>query len=217
MTATSLPASLLQKISATMDCLCQIALNWKLSRKFKKWCKFSSHVKVKLRKMKLRKMRTICIYFLLPHICHMSHPPHSPSPDKLNIWWAVKILKLSAMQFAEFQMPHSNFRKCVLRKSHTFPISVTKTVVLKHFPSVADFKFSIRTTKKTQLHLLLQQVTSTIILGKGQHYFWYINGCYNNLLRPFQKFCVWFYCNNKILDKNTIDILNVYTYVLYSM
>jgi hypothetical protein len=26
------------------------------------------------------------------------------------------------------------------------------------------------------------------------------------LLGPFQKFCVWFYCNNKILDKNTIDI-----------
>ena len=26
------------------------------------------------------------------------------------------------------------------------------------------------------------------------------------LLGAFQKFCVWFYCNNKILDKNTIDI-----------
>jgi len=41
MTVMSLPAaSLLQKISATVDRLCQITLNWKLPCKFKKWCKF---------------------------------------------------------------------------------------------------------------------------------------------------------------------------------
>jgi hypothetical protein len=59
-TVTSLPASLLQKISATMDCLCQVALNRKLSHKFEKLCKFSSHVKAKSRKTKLCKTRTTC-------------------------------------------------------------------------------------------------------------------------------------------------------------
>lgn len=37
---TSLSVSLLQKISVAMDHLCQIALNWKLSCKSEKWCKF---------------------------------------------------------------------------------------------------------------------------------------------------------------------------------
>jgi hypothetical protein len=46
-TVTSLPASLQQKISATTDRLCQIALNRKLLHKFEKWCKFSSRVKAK--------------------------------------------------------------------------------------------------------------------------------------------------------------------------
>jgi len=35
MTVTSLSASFLQKVSAAMDRLSQIALNWKLLRKFK--------------------------------------------------------------------------------------------------------------------------------------------------------------------------------------
>jgi len=40
MKVTSLSASLLQKISAAMDRLCQITLNRKLSFKFEKWFKF---------------------------------------------------------------------------------------------------------------------------------------------------------------------------------
>jgi hypothetical protein len=39
-TVTSLCASLLLKIRVAVDCLCQIALNRKLSPKFEKWCKF---------------------------------------------------------------------------------------------------------------------------------------------------------------------------------
>jgi len=57
-------------------------------------------------------------------------------------------MKLSAMQFFEFQMPHSNFKMCVLDISHTFPVSVTVTLVLKHFLSAANFEFRIRPTKK---------------------------------------------------------------------
>jgi hypothetical protein len=45
MSVLSLSASLLQKISADMDHLCQIALNWKLSHTFKTFCKYLSHVK----------------------------------------------------------------------------------------------------------------------------------------------------------------------------
>jgi len=47
LTVMSLSASLLQKISAATDRLCQIALNRTLSRKFEEWCKLSSHVKAK--------------------------------------------------------------------------------------------------------------------------------------------------------------------------
>lgn len=39
-TVMSLPILLLQKISAAMNRLCWITLNWKLPCKFKKWCKF---------------------------------------------------------------------------------------------------------------------------------------------------------------------------------
>jgi len=42
-TVASLFASLLNKINVTMDHLCQIMLNRKLSHKFEKWCKFASH------------------------------------------------------------------------------------------------------------------------------------------------------------------------------
>jgi urease accessory protein UreF len=50
-TVTSLPASLLQKRSATMDRLCQIMLKQTLSCKFQKWRKFSSRIQAKLSKM----------------------------------------------------------------------------------------------------------------------------------------------------------------------
>jgi len=40
-TVTSLSASLQQRISVAMDCLCKIVVNWKLLQKFEKWCKFS--------------------------------------------------------------------------------------------------------------------------------------------------------------------------------
>ena len=41
--------------------LCQIALNRKLLHKFKKWCKFSSYIKVKLRKKNITYNET-CVY-----------------------------------------------------------------------------------------------------------------------------------------------------------
>ena len=53
MTAMSLSASLLQKINMATDSLCQIALNQQLWHKSENWCKFSSHIKVKLHKKKL--------------------------------------------------------------------------------------------------------------------------------------------------------------------
>ena len=56
-TVTSISASLLQKTSAATDRPCQIALNRKSSRKFERWCKFPSRVKVKSCKKKSRKMR----------------------------------------------------------------------------------------------------------------------------------------------------------------
>ena len=57
---TSLSASLLQKMSTAMDCLCQITLNQKSSLKFEKWCKFSSHVKAKMCKKESHKTRPAC-------------------------------------------------------------------------------------------------------------------------------------------------------------
>jgi len=75
MTVESLPASLQHKTRVAMDCGGQIALNRKLSHKFRKWCKFSSHVKTKTSKKKSHKMRPACIYlnraenfFLLHHL-----------------------------------------------------------------------------------------------------------------------------------------------------
>jgi hypothetical protein len=64
MTLTSLSASLLQKISSAMDCPCQIALNWKLSRILERWCKFSVCVKAKSCTKKLCKTRPACINIL---------------------------------------------------------------------------------------------------------------------------------------------------------
>jgi hypothetical protein len=57
MTVMSLSVGLLQKISADTDCLCRIALNQNLSRKFEKWCKFSKCIKSKSHKMKSHKAR----------------------------------------------------------------------------------------------------------------------------------------------------------------
>jgi hypothetical protein len=78
-TVTSLSASLQHKTQAAMDHICQIilnkklshycprqiTLNRKLSRKFEKWCKFSSHVKAKSHKKKLSTMRLACSFFFL--------------------------------------------------------------------------------------------------------------------------------------------------------
>jgi hypothetical protein len=69
-TVTSLSAGLLQKISAATECLCQIALSGKLSCKCEK-CKFSCHVKAKLRKTKSCKRRTTCNWLhVLACICY---------------------------------------------------------------------------------------------------------------------------------------------------
>jgi len=57
-TERSLSDSLLLQINVATDRLCQIALNQKLLRKFKKWCKFSSHVKAKSHKKKSHKTKT---------------------------------------------------------------------------------------------------------------------------------------------------------------
>jgi hypothetical protein len=56
-TVTSRFASLLQKMGVATDGPCQIALNRKSSRKFKRWCKFPSRVEVKWCKKKSRKTR----------------------------------------------------------------------------------------------------------------------------------------------------------------
>jgi len=74
-TAMSLSASLQDKtvppgiilsncvqLKTITDCLCQIALNGKLSCTFEKWCKFSSCIWVKSRKNKLHKMRPAYIF-----------------------------------------------------------------------------------------------------------------------------------------------------------
>jgi len=50
-TVRSLSTSLLQKIRVTVDHLCQIMLNQKLSYKFEKLCKFSNCIKAKSRKL----------------------------------------------------------------------------------------------------------------------------------------------------------------------
>ena len=62
MTVTSCSASLLQKKSAAMDSLCQIVLNWKLSRKFETWYKFSSCITTKSQTKKKRN----CVKWDLP-------------------------------------------------------------------------------------------------------------------------------------------------------
>jgi hypothetical protein len=59
MTVMTLTAGVLKKLSAATGCLCQTALNWKLSCIFKIWCKFSSGIKVKLHKKKLPKMKLV--------------------------------------------------------------------------------------------------------------------------------------------------------------
>jgi len=75
MTVTSLSASLQHKTRVAMDHVCQITLNLKvityhrwqivlnerLSCKFENWCKFSSRIKTKSHKKKLRKTRPACI------------------------------------------------------------------------------------------------------------------------------------------------------------
>jgi hypothetical protein len=68
MTVMSLSASLLQKIKVAMDHLCQITLNQKLLRKFEKWYKFSSRIKVKLHKNKLCETRPACTFLIILYI-----------------------------------------------------------------------------------------------------------------------------------------------------
>ena len=78
---TSLPARPLQKISATTDHVCQIALIRKLSRKFKKWCNVSSGVKAKSFKMKSHKTRTTCTDTLLHGLFHQLFLPTDSTPN----------------------------------------------------------------------------------------------------------------------------------------
>ena len=59
-TVMSLSASLIQKIRAAADCLCQFALNWKLTHEFKKQCQFEVVLKQITHKIP-HKMRPACI------------------------------------------------------------------------------------------------------------------------------------------------------------
>ena len=63
MTVMSLSGSLLQKIGAAMDCLCQITRNQQLLHKFEKWHKFLSCVKAKSPKKRSHKTRAACTQF----------------------------------------------------------------------------------------------------------------------------------------------------------
>ena len=63
-TVLSLSASLQHNTSTAADCVCQITFNRTLSWKFKKWCKFSSHIKVKLgKKKKNRNKFSLRLYY----------------------------------------------------------------------------------------------------------------------------------------------------------
>jgi len=62
---TSLFANLQHNTSATKVSLCQITLNWTLSHKFDKWCKFSSCIILKSHKKKLHKKRPACIVHII--------------------------------------------------------------------------------------------------------------------------------------------------------
>jgi len=65
-TVSSLSASHQHKTSTATNRVCQITFNWTLSQKFKKWCKFSSHIKAKSGKKKLLKERPACtLYFII--------------------------------------------------------------------------------------------------------------------------------------------------------
>ena len=58
MTVMSLSASLLQKISEAVYCLCHVTWNQHLLHKFVKWCKFWSCVIAKSHKTRLHKTRS---------------------------------------------------------------------------------------------------------------------------------------------------------------
>jgi hypothetical protein len=60
-TVTSLSASLRHKTNVATFHPYQITLNQTLSKKFEKWCKFSSHVNSEIAKRKLHKKRPACI------------------------------------------------------------------------------------------------------------------------------------------------------------
>jgi hypothetical protein len=60
--SSSLSASLQHKTVAARDHWCQTVLIWKLSRKFKEWCKFCSCVKAKLCKRNSHKTRHACTF-----------------------------------------------------------------------------------------------------------------------------------------------------------
>lgn len=80
-TVTLLSASLVQKISASMDCPCQITFIWKLSCKLERLCIFSVCVKEKSCTHKLRKMRPACI-----NILFSVHWLYSDFRWTYNIW-----------------------------------------------------------------------------------------------------------------------------------
>jgi hypothetical protein len=73
MRVMSLSGSLQHKTRATMHHVCQIVLNWKFSCIFEKWCKFSSHIK-----MKSHIMRPACSWNS-SHYCYRQHYYALPS------------------------------------------------------------------------------------------------------------------------------------------
>jgi hypothetical protein len=81
--------------SVTTDCLCQIALNQKLSCKFKKLCKFSRRVKAKSPKMQSRETRAACI--MVHQVAAYGHPCRSVRKHPQSV---CVILRLALHFFA---------------------------------------------------------------------------------------------------------------------
>jgi hypothetical protein len=134
-TVMSLPASLLQKISATMDHLCQIMLNQKLLCKLKKLCNFSSNINMKACKMKLRKTRTACIWDL-----------------RLLRWWLWRLLSCGICHHVAWYT-HNNYstmkmeaagcpKTSVLIHQTTKHCILVHTLHMQHAATIQNFQFN---------------------------------------------------------------------------
>jgi hypothetical protein len=116
----SLPASL-QKISMTTDCLCKIALQWKLSHKFEKLCKLPSHVKAKW-----RKTRVTC-----SEKCHHYETyPESLVPIAFGKVWIICPLFLPYTKKTSSSNQTLQIRKDLLYMYYT-PLTMSHSSIIK--------------------------------------------------------------------------------------